>query len=68
MVLDLYVYTGEEVMGRPKLEVKAKGRNIKAYDDEWEIIKEFAHIVKYGDKEICKEFVEKNKIVMYKHK
>lgn len=35
--------------GRPKGKTAAgerKGRNIRAFDDEWELIKQFANIVK----------------------
>ncbi len=40
--------------GRPKGMTKQEGtrkqRQLRAYDDEWEIIKEFAHILKYDPK------------------
>ena len=34
-------------------------RTMKAYDDEWEIIRRFAKIVKHGDKEKCRELLDK---------
>lgn len=48
--------------GRPlgwrKPEGTRKQRQTRAYDDEWEIIQRFIKIVKYGDKEMCKKFVD----------
>ena len=47
--------------GRPTGSVKAEGvrkqKQMRAYDDEWELIQAFAKMVKHGDKEKCREFV-----------
>lgn len=46
--------------GRPK---KAEGQRtqhqIRAYDDEWELIRRFAALVKHVDKSACEEAVRK---------
>ncbi len=43
--------------GRPrKVEGARKLRTLKAYDDEWELIKKFAAMVKHGDKAKAKCF------------
>lgn len=51
--------------GRPvgsfKLEGVRKSRNIRAYDEEWELIQAFEKIVKYGDKEAAKKFIASQK-------
>lgn len=33
-------------------------RQMRAYDDEWQLIQQFAKIVKYGDKDACKNFID----------
>ena len=38
------------------------GRNIRATDSEWQIIKNFAEIVKYGDKSAAIAFIEEHKV------
>ena len=49
--------------GRPATAGIARDQHqVRATPDEWEIIKDFAEIVKYGDKQIAKNFVEANKI------
>jgi len=40
----------EEVLQRPQ-------RGLRAFDDEWEIINQFADLVKHWDKAKCKEAV-----------
>lgn len=35
---------------------------IRAYDDEWEIIRAFARIIKHGDKNSAIEYVESHKV------
>ena len=44
--------------GRPVGTTKPEGvrsqHQIRAYDDEWELIREFARLVKHVDKEKCK--------------
>lgn len=43
--------------GRPKLDEIRKQHALRAFDDEWEIIKDFAKIVK-KDKETARKAVE----------
>ena len=49
--------------GRPKGSVKAEGvrkqRQIRAYDDEWDIIQKLARLVKHGDRAACEAFLAK---------
>ena len=47
--------------GRPALAAKDKrtNRTMKAFDDEWDLINRFAALVKHGNKDRCKEFIEK---------
>ena len=51
------------VRGRPVGWRKEEGvrtlRTMKAYDDEWEIIRRCAKIVKHGEKEKCRELLDK---------
>ena len=49
-----------EGAGRPKQEVIRKQRTTRLYDDEWELMKTFERIIKYGDKEACKRFIEEH--------
>lgn len=45
--------------GRPKKEEGVrKQHQLRAYDDEWELIQAFAKRVKHGNKEACKAFIE----------
>ncbi len=51
-----------EGAGRPKGSVNTshaqrKQRQIRAFDDEWDIIQRIARIVKYGDREACEKFL-----------
>lgn len=46
--------------GRPKVEELRKQRQLRATDDEWEIIRRFSRILKYGDKDACKQFIDNN--------
>lgn len=50
-----------EGAGRPKQEVIRKQRTTRLYDDEWELMKAFERIIKRGDKEACKRFIEEHK-------
>ncbi len=43
--------------GRPKLAVTRTVRQLRAFDDEWEIIRRFSQIVKHGDREACEAFI-----------
>lgn len=48
--------------GRPVLEVKRKIRSMKAYDDEWELIKQFSELIKKkGKRRECEEFLKQFK-------
>ncbi len=49
--------------GRPPItgEVK-KNRTLKATEQEWKIISDFAKILKYGDKNAATDFVNQHKI------
>lgn len=38
---------------------RRKVRTVAAFDDEWDLINQFAKIVKYGDKEKCFTFLSK---------
>ena len=53
-------------VGRPVGWRKAKSemrpqRQLRAHDDEWQLIKDFAAIVKKGDKQAAKDFVDNYK-------
>ena len=39
-----------------------KQRQLREFDEEWEIIRAFDRIMKYGDKKAAIEFVEQYKI------
>ena len=47
--------------GRPEKQpeevVQRKQRQLRAFDDEWAIINQFADLVKHWDKEKCQEVV-----------
>lgn len=45
-------------LGWRKPEGVRKQRQLRAYDDEWEIIQELARIVKYGDKQAASDFAK----------
>lgn len=53
-----------EGAGRPKVEVLRKMRALRATDQEWELIQRFAKLVKYGDCEACKKFLDANSAVV----
>ena len=50
-----------EGSGRPIGSVKVEGvrkqKQMRAYDDEWELIQAFARMVKHGQREICEDFL-----------
>ena len=46
--------------GRPKAEEPRKQRMLRATEAEWELIRRFSRILKYGDKVACQKFVEDN--------
>ena len=35
-----------------------KQKQMRATNDEWELIQRFARLVKYGDKQACQQFLE----------
>ena len=43
----------ENQTGRPKKDETRKQRQLRAYDDEWEIIQRFSHALKHGRREEC---------------
>lgn len=49
--------------GRPSIDpAKSKTRpqhQVRAWDEEWEVIRRFADLVKSGHAEACRRFVEK---------
>lgn len=45
--------------GRPKMEETRKQRQMRAFDDEWELIQRFAKLIKHGDKDACIKALEK---------
>ncbi|MBR2214514.1 MAG: hypothetical protein IJ849_02000 [Selenomonadaceae bacterium] len=45
--------------GRPKLEVTRGFHQMRAFPDEWEIVKRFANILKHGDRAACEAFLAK---------
>ena len=46
--------------GRPKKpEGQRPQHQLRAYDDEWELIRRFAALVKHGEKDACEEAVRK---------
>ena len=50
---------GRKVGWRKDFSMKRPRRQLVAFDDEWQLIKKFADEVKNGDKDKCKNFVEK---------
>ena len=55
-----------EGAGRPKGTFKSKThqrarRQVCAFDDEWNLIKQFAEFVKHGNRAMCEEFITKYK-------
>ena len=51
---------GGRPVGWRKPEGTRQQRQMRAYSDEWQLIQQFAKIVKYGDKQACQEFVNNN--------
>jgi len=53
----------ENQTGRPKGTFKPEGtrkqRQLRAYEDEWEILKRFDKLIKHGDKAACIKALEK---------
>lgn len=38
--------------------LQRKQRQVRAFDDEWELINRFAHLVKHRDADRCREVLE----------
>ncbi|GEM_PF-543527 len=57
----------ENQTGRPKGTLKKEGtrkqRQLRAYDDEWELLKQFDKLLKYGDREACEKFLAKHNTI-----
>ena len=55
----------ENQTGRPKGTCKPEGtrkqRQLRAYDDEWELLKQFDKALKHGHRDACEKFLEKLK-------
>ena len=51
-------------LGYRKPEGTRKQRQLRAYDDEWEIINSFARIVKHGDKQSAVDFINSHSIAI----
>ena len=47
-----------EGAGRPKVEEPRKQRQLRASTEEWELIRRFDKLIKYGDKAACIEFLD----------
>lgn len=50
---------GGKPLGWRKPEGTRKQRQLRAYDDEWELVKRFDRLVKHGDKTACIKALEK---------
>lgn len=50
---------GGKPLGWRKPEGTRKQRQLRAYDEEWALIKRFDKLVKYGDKAACIKALEK---------
>ena len=51
---------GGKPLGWRKPEGTRAQKQMRAYPDEWDLIQRFAKIVKYGDREACKKFIEEH--------
>lgn len=45
-------------LGWRKPEGVRKQRQLRAYDDEWELIQQFSKLVKRGDKDACRQALD----------
>lgn len=55
---------GGKPLGWRKPEGTRKQRQLRAYDDEWELVQAFDKIVKYGDKQAAIDFVNSHSIAI----
>ena len=58
----------EKNVGRPKKDIKRENRSLKAFDDEWDLIRRFSKLLKYHDLDACREFVENQERIAEKSK
>lgn len=49
---------GRKVGWRKENSCRRKNRSLVAFDDEWQIIKKFAELVKSGEKDKARQFVD----------
>lgn len=47
-------------LGWRKPEGTRAQRQMRAYDDEWELIRKFARMIKKGNRALCEEFLNQN--------
>lgn len=50
--------------GRPPKEKIRINHTLRLYDDEWDIVRDFVYMVKYGDKEACRQFIKNKEYVI----
>ena len=50
--------SGRKVGWRKGYSEQRNTHSLAAFDDEWELIKRFSKLVKYGDKDKCREHLE----------
>lgn len=48
---------GGKPLGWRKPEGTRKQRQLRAYDDEWDLLKKFDKLLKHGDREACEKFL-----------
>mgnify|MGYP007070093316 CR=1 FL=1 len=49
--------------GRPRIDnVERKQRQLRSSDEEWELLKAFDKILKYGDKQAARSFINQHKV------
>ena len=53
-------FHGGRQVGWRKPEGVRKQRQLRAYEDEWLMIHQFAKIIKYGDKAAAQKFLDDN--------
>ena len=46
-----------ETLGMAKARRDRKQRQLRAYDDEWDLLKKFDKLLKHGDREACEKFL-----------
>jgi len=51
---------GRKTGWRKESSEQRPGHQIRAFNDEWNLIKEFANLVKYGNREACEKFISQH--------